>query len=182
MWWAFVVFVVILLVCVCVFFSRRLVIYMCIGACWGFCGCTNQRISTRGLYIHVRCAQCTHIYKFWSCKMAMLHILCIIDETPSTASHVHGMTHVIRGDYSTLFVWPTSTCSDLCAIAHQYIILWLCLSPLLIQNLNWKLNLILFMCMWTHKASDQRNLMKDITVNEWMKQWSEGFFFISPTN
>lgn len=84
-------------------------VFVCIGACCGFCGCTNQRIANQ-IYVDIF----GHIK--WCCSIFLAH-------SPNPASHVFGMTQVIRYDYSTLFFWPTSTCFDLCN-GHQYIILW----------------------------------------------------------
>lgn len=82
--------------------------FLCIGVCWGFCGCTNQRIVLR-FY--------TDIFAIWIPFVAQSFV------QYSTTSYMYtGMKHVIRGDYSTLFVWPSSTCSDSWEY-HQYIIL-----------------------------------------------------------
>lgn len=160
------------LVCVCFFFSSFG--YICVLARAEVFADARINEFQRAVYIYMCNVLIAHTDKCWSCKMVMLHILCIIDETPSTASHVHGMTHVIRGDYSTLFVWPTSTCF-MCN-GHQYIILWLCLSPFLIQNLNWKLNLILFMCI-VNAQSMRPTGLNERHYREWMNETMISWFF-----
>lgn len=143
-------------------------VFVCIGACWGFCGwhesmnCDALNSSPFALFLSL--SHCVHAFPYlcvhisWACECftykmdtnVSIYSVLIRTQKYHRPHHMHTLTH----KHITYDTRDSEVITAHCSLDQhsrairfmlnglpppQYIILWQCLSPLLIRNiLNWK--------------------------------------------